>query len=99
MGDLPVNIAHAKLMDSGVYLASASSCVRVMNEYYREMNRAVLRNPVKRIRPELVAKGPDEVWCWDITWLHSEVTGKYCPAYIELGLFQQSGSVNQTVSS
>src|SRR5574344_2240685 len=35
MGDLPVNIAHAKLMDSGVYLASASSCVRVMNEYYR----------------------------------------------------------------
>ncbi len=41
MGDLPVNIAHAKLMDSAIYLASAPSCVRVMNEYYREMNRVM----------------------------------------------------------
>jgi len=41
ISDLPVNVAHAKLMDSGIYLASASTCVRVMNGYYRKMNRAV----------------------------------------------------------
>ena len=89
MGDLPVNIAHAKFMDSGVYLASASSCARVMNEYYREMNRVVLRNPVKRIRPELVARGPNEVWCWDITWLHSEVTGKYYYLYLIIDMYSR----------
>src|SRR5574344_2068061 len=58
MGDLPVNIAHAKLMDSGVYLASASSCARVMNEYYRERNRVALRNPVKKNRPGINCERP-----------------------------------------
>lgn len=42
MCDLPMNIAHAKLMDKGIYLASASTCIRVMSKYYREMNRVVL---------------------------------------------------------
>lgn len=89
MCDLPMNIAHAKLMDMGIYLASASTCIRVMSKYYREMNRVILKNKTKRIRPELVAKHPDEVWCWDITWLHSEVSGKYYYLYLIIDMFSR----------
>ena len=75
-----MRVAHAKLMDEGVYVASAATCIRILNQLKESENR---RDIVKlpRKKPELKASGPDQIWCWDITWLPSRVRGKYFYLY------------------
>ena len=87
--DLPLNIAHAKLMDQGIYVASLSSCERVMKAYYQSVGKAVNRAVERRKRPEYSATGPNQVWCWDIIWLHSEVTGKYYYLYLIIDMYSR----------
>lgn len=87
--NLPLNIAHAKLMDQGIYIASRSTCERVMKAYYQGIGRVVDRNIERRKRPEYAAKGPNQVWCWDITRLHSEVTGKYYYLYLIIDMYSR----------
>lgn len=86
---MPLNIAHAKLMDQGIYIASLSTCERVMKSYYQSIGKAVDRIVERRKRPEYSATGPNQVWCWDITWLHSEVTGKYYYLYLIIDMFSR----------
>ena len=44
-----------------------------------------------RVRPELVASGPDQVWTWDITKLKTQWRGLYFDLYVMLDIF--SGKV------
>ena len=76
-------------MDQGIYIASQSTCERVMKAYYQGIGRVADRNIVRRKRPEYSAKGPNQVWCWDITWLHSEVTGKYYYLYLIIDMYSR----------
>ncbi|PWK83543.1 integrase-like protein [Hallerella porci] len=76
-------------MDQGIYIASPSTCERVMKAYYQGIGRVADRNIVRRKRPEYSAKGPNQVWCWDITWLHSEVTGKYYYLYLIIDMYSR----------
>lgn len=87
--NLPLNNAHAKLMDQGIYVASLSTCERVMKAYYQSVDKAVNRVAERRKRPEYSATGPNQVWCWDITWLHSEVTGKYYYLYLIIDMYSR----------
>jgi transposase InsO family protein len=85
---LPLKVAHATLMDMGICLASASSFARVIKE------RSVPRNkPPRRTRkpkrPELVATGPGQVWCWDITWLEAPTKGTYFYLYMIIDMFSR----------
>ena len=51
---------------------------------------AALGRTVKRQkRPEHTATGPHQVWRWDITWLHSEVTGKYYYLYPIIDMYSR----------
>jgi transposase InsO family protein len=43
-----------------------------MSRYSAQFRNNVLR---KVLPPELVANGPNQVWCWDITWLPTQVKG------------------------
>ncbi len=60
---------YATWLDGGIYLASIRSMYRVLAlaDQIRE-RRAQAQHP-PRLRPELVADGPDQVWTWDITKL------------------------------
>ena len=53
------------LLDEGTYIASASTFYRVLraNHQVRERRRQASHPP--RVRPELVARNPNEVWSWD----------------------------------
>jgi putative transposase len=42
-----------------------------------------------RVRPELVATGPDQVWTWDITKLKSTWKGLYHNLYVMLDIFSR----------
>lgn len=87
LSDQPINKAHAMLMDQGVYIASISSCERILRQV--RSAQKVTNNTVKRIKPELVATAPNQVWCWDITWLPSEIAGKYYYLYLVIDMFSR----------
>lgn len=42
-----------------------------------------------RVRPELVADGPDQVWTWDITKLKSEWRGLYFDLYVMIDIYSR----------
>ena len=79
----------AKLADSGRYLASESSFYRVLKEADLLKHRAKSR-PRERKRPkDLIARQPNCVWSWDITYLKSPVKGMYYYLYLTLDVFSR----------
>ena len=42
-----------------------------------------------RVRPELVADGPDQVWTWDITKLKGPWRGTYFDLYVMIDIFSR----------
>ena len=68
---------YAILLDDGIYLASIRTMYRVMTlaDQVRERRAQAAHPP--RVRPELVADGPDQVWTWDITKLKGPWRGTY----------------------
>jgi transposase InsO family protein len=61
----PATVYHT-LLDEGVYLCSVSSMYRILREHgeVRERRRQAVHPP--RVKPELVATQPNQVWSWDI---------------------------------
>jgi putative transposase len=43
----------------------------------------------KRKRPALTATAPNQVWCWDITWLESRTKGKYFYLYMIIDMYSR----------
>ena len=85
--DLPVKVACATLMDQGYYTASPSTCARVLAE--RDARRTAPRKPGKAKRPELLATGPGQVWCWDISWLEAPLKGTYFYLYMAIDMYSR----------
>jgi putative transposase len=70
------------LADRGEYIASESSFYRVLREAGQLAHRQHAR-PLRRHRPkEHVARGPNEVWSWDITYLRGPVRGAFFYLYL-----------------
>ena len=86
--DLPVKVACATLMDQGLYTASPSTCARVLAERDAGRRREPRRTGTAK-RPELVATGPGQVWCWDITWLDAPLKGTYFYLYMAIDMFSR----------
>jgi putative transposase len=79
----------AKMADSGQYLASESSFYRVMREHNLLTHR-LKSQPKTRHRPrELVAKNPNQIWSWDITYLKSPIAGLYYYLYLIEDIFSR----------
>jgi putative transposase len=87
MADLPIKVAHAALMDKGVYLASPSTFVRVLRERHVRKPRTCKTPNAKR--PVLVATAPGQVWCWDITWLEAPLKGSYFYLYMIIDMYSR----------
>ena len=70
------------LADRGEYIASESTFYRVLREAGQLAHRQHAR-PARRHRPkEHVARGPNEVWSWDITYLRGPVRGMFFYLYL-----------------
>lgn len=89
IADLPVKVACATLMDQGIYTASPSTCARVLAERAVAGRQRKLRQAGKASRPELLATGPGQVWCWDITWLEAPTKGTYFYLYMAIDMFSR----------
>jgi putative transposase len=88
--DLAPAEVWARLLDEeGVFPCSVRTLYRLLAErgLVRE-RRAIARHPVHPC-PELVARGPNEVWSWDITKLRGQAAGVWYFLYVILDIFSR----------
>ena len=73
----------AILAENRAYIASERTFYRVLNAANMLHHRVNSKPCSKTGKPaELKATGPDQVWCWDITWLRTAVHGLYYYCYM-----------------
>ena len=70
--------AWAVLLDEGCYYCSIRTMYRILESRNEVRERRAQAAHPPRVRPELVANGPDQVWTWDITG-SSNLTGMRLP--------------------
>jgi putative transposase len=79
------------LLDEGLYIASVSTFYRVLKKHGLLNHRGNTRPAQNKSRPpEKIATGPNQVWCWDITWLKSHITGMFYYAYTIIDIWDRS---------
>jgi transposase InsO family protein len=80
----------ADLADFKVYLASESTFYRVLRESNQLHHRGRSAAPTKgRFPTTHWATEPNELWCWDITYLPAEIRGKYFYLYLVVDIFSR----------
>lgn len=88
--ELPPARIVPMLADEGVYLASESSFHRVLRAEAQTAHRGRAKAPTPSRTPTThTARRPGEVWCWDVTWLPSQVTGRWFYLYLILDLYSR----------
>lgn len=81
--DLSPNEIVPILAEEGRYIASESTFYRILRQEDLLAHRAESNPPKKRGKPdELKATGADQVLSWDITYLLSNIKGKYFYLYL-----------------
>jgi putative transposase len=81
--------AWAVLLDEGCYYCSIRTMYRVLASRDEVRDRRAQAAHPARVRPELVADGPDQVWTWDITKLKSEWRGLYFDLYVMIDIYSR----------
>ncbi len=79
------------LLEEGIYVASISTIYRVLrkkNLIHNRSNRKGKKSTSKP--PQVIATGPNQIWCWDITWLPSAVKGIFYYAYTIIDIWDRS---------
>lgn len=77
------------LADRGQYIASESTFYRVLHEEGQMAHRDRARPRTSRKPEEKVAHAPNQVWCWDITYLRSSVRGAFYYLYMLLDIYSR----------
>jgi putative transposase len=80
---------YAELLDDGEYVCSVRTMYRILaaNQQVRE-RRHQRRHPTY-VKPELVARAPNQVWSWDITKVPGPVRGCYFSLYVAIDIFSR----------
>jgi transposase InsO family protein len=87
--DLAPHQIVPKLADMGIYVASESTIYRLLREEKLNAHRGRARPPTHHRPDEHVATGPNQVWCWDITYLCSPVRGAFFYLYLFLDVWSR----------
>ena len=80
---------YAKLLDAGVYPASISTMYRVLRSHDEVGDRRRHATHPARVKPELVATKPNQVYSWDITKLHGPVKWTYYYLYVIIDIYSR----------
>ena len=87
---LPPSQIVPRLADRGTYIASESSFYRVLRERGQNHRRGRARAAMRSKPPATFeAKGPRQVWSWDITWLPGPVLGLFYYLYLIENIFSR----------
>lgn len=87
--DLAPAEVHAILLDEGTYLCSVATMYRILRAAgeVRERRRQATHPP--RVKPELVATGPNQCWSWDITKLAGPAKWTYYYLYSIIDIYSR----------
>lgn len=86
---LPPSQIVPTLADEGRYIASESTFYRILREEGQQHHRGRSQAPENRQMSTHCATGPNQVWCWDITWLPGPAKGIYYYLYLMLDLYSR----------
>ena len=88
--DLPPSQVVPRLADKAIYVASESTMYRMLRQEGQLAHRRLERTPQKRSKPRaLAARQPDQIFCWDITYLPTQVRGQHFYLYLFEDLFSR----------
>jgi putative transposase len=87
--DKAVAQVWAELLDEGVYLGSQSTMYRILRAHNMTRERRRVATHPPRVKPELVAHQPNDVWSWDITKLAGPLRGQFYQLYVMLDIFSR----------
>ena len=79
----------ARLLDDGVYLCSQSTMYRILRAAGESRERRRQATHPSKVKPELVAHAPGEVYSWDITKLRGPLRGVWYDLYVMLDIFSR----------
>ena len=89
-GHLPPCQIVPRLADRGEYLASESTFYRILKAENQLAHRRAERPGQARGKPRaLCATAPNQVYCWDITYLPAAIRGQFFYLYLFLDLFSR----------
>jgi putative transposase len=78
-----------KLADKNVYIASEKTFYRVLKQNKMLQHRSAAKPKTHKKPDELSATSPNQLWSWDITYLLSDIRGKYFYLYLFLDVFSR----------
>ena len=84
----PAAVYH-ELLDDGIYLASVSTMYRILRDHDEVHERRRQAVHPARVKPELVAANPNQVWSWDITKLHGPAKWSYFYLYVIIDIYSR----------
>lgn len=88
--DMPPARIVPMLADEGLYIASESSFQRVLRAQGQTRHRGRAKAPRQRRPPSThVATAPRQLWSWDMTYLPSQVAGRWFFLYLILDVFSR----------
>ena len=88
--DLPPSQIVPRLADQGRFVANESTLYRLLRGAGQLAHRRAERAPQKRSRPRaLTATRPDQIYCWDISYLPTDVRGVYFYLDLFVDLFSR----------
>ena len=78
-----------QLADEGTYMASESTFYRFLRAARQMVHRQRAKPATSKKPKEQVATGPNQVWCWDITYLPGPVRGTFFYLYLFLDVWSR----------
>ena len=77
------------LADKGEYIASESTYYRILRASQLQKHRGSSKAPTSKLPTTYVAKAPNQVWTWDITWLPGPILGVFFKLYLIIDIFSR----------
>lgn len=87
--DLSVGQIWARELDGGRYICSPSSMYRIARAAGQSRERRRQATHPAKVKPELMAGGPSQVWTWDITKLRGPAKGVWYHLYVIIDIFSR----------
>jgi putative transposase len=87
--DLSIGQIWARELDEGRYLCSASTMYRIARAAGQSRERRAQATHPAKVKPELLADGPSQVWTWDITKLRGPGKGIFYQLYVLIDIFSR----------
>lgn len=87
--DLAICQIWARELDEGNYWCSKSSMYRIAKAAGQSRERRRQATHPAKVKPELLADGPSQVWTWDITKLRGPAKGIWYHLYVIIDIFSR----------